>query len=130
MKRQHHKRLRVHRCEDHLRRDEVVCRCEDPLPSSEPKILKSKASGSPLQSYYCYGEVRLTFHYGNSKKNHSFLGHRLARVSRYKRGVILKHTGDWNREEEGDTRGRDKEIRIRAKIAKTEFSVVLLQPTL
>ena len=29
--------------------------------------------------------------------------------------------GDWNREEEGDTRGRDQESRIRGKIAKTEF---------
>ena len=40
-------------------------------------------------------------------------------------GVISKHTGGLNREEEGDTRGRDQESRIWGKIARTEFSVVL-----
>ena len=49
-KRQHHKGLRVRRCEDPLRSDEALHRCEDLLRRSEPENLKSKASGSPQRS--------------------------------------------------------------------------------
>ena len=45
---QHHKGLRVRRCEDPFFRGEAVCHYEDPLRSSELESPKSKALGLPL----------------------------------------------------------------------------------
>ena len=95
MKRQHHKGLRV-RC------------CEDPLGSSEPESLKSKAESYPLQSHLRHSEARFPYHYRNSKKKTLTSGPLMGPRLEDKEAVISNQRGGLEDEEEGDTRGRDQ----------------------